>query len=391
MKKEIEVSAKTKEEAIAQAVAELGAPGESSLVITVVREARKGFLGFGAVDAVIHAVYQVPDEPAVAAAPAGEDSEPDAAYAASAPRAEGGARSDRPRRSRGDRRGRPARAPHPETDTEEVPEAPARPRPEPIDPATATASEQMAYRFICKLVEDMGLSGVTVAMHPGTNDDMVVTVDGKEAGVLIGHHGDTLDALQYLANLAANRKEEGEKREYARITVDVEDYRAKREEALRALARRKGAQVLKYKKSIMMEPMNPYERRIIHSEIQTMEGISTNSIGAENNRRVVIFLEAEGMPTAGIRPAESKGDKPAGEKTGRSRRRRKPKSERTVDPLAPATRRDPQPSLFGEDDEHDPFDIDLSAALPPEEDADGDAPEAEVTSDAADVRDTDAE
>ncbi len=391
MKKEIEVSAKTKEEAIAQAVAELGAPGESSLVITVVREARKGFLGFGAVDAVIHAVYQVPDEPAVAAAPAGEDSEPDAAYAASAPRTEGGARSDRPRRPRGDRRGRPARAPRPEADTEEVPEAPARPRPEPIDPATATASEQTAYRFICKLVEDMGLSGVTVAMHPGTNDDMVVTVDGKEAGVLIGHHGDTLDALQYLANLAANRKEEGEKREYARITVDVEDYRAKREEALRALARRKGAQVLKYKKSIMMEPMNPYERRIIHSEIQTMEGISTNSIGAENNRRVVIFLEAEGMPTAGIRPAESKGDKPAGEKTGRSRRRRKPKSERTVDPLAPATRRDPQPSLFGEDDEHDPFDIDLSAALPPEEDADGDAPEAEVTSDAADVRDTDVE
>ena len=168
----------------------------------------------------------------------------------------------------------------------------------------------------------MGLSDVTVAMHPGTNDDMVITVDGKEAGVLIGHHGDTLDALQYLANLAANRKEEGEKR----------DYRAKREDALRALARRKGAQVLKYKKSIMMEPMNPYERRIIHSEIQMMEGVSTNSIGAENNRRVVIFLEAEGMPTAGIRPvAEGKGDRPAGEKTGRNRRRRKPKSERTED------------------------------------------------------------
>ena len=308
-------------------------------------------------------------------------------------------RSDKPRRPRGDRRGRPARAPRQEGETEETPEAtpetPVRPRPEPIDPETATASEQMAYRFICKLVEDMGLSDVTVAMHPGTNDDMVITVDGQEAGVLIGHHGDTLDALQYLANLAANRKEEGEKREYARITVDVEDYRAKREDALRALARRKGAQVLKYKKSIMMEPMNPYERRIIHSEIQMMEGVSTNSIGAENNRRVVIFLEAEGMPTAGIRPvAEGKGDRPAGEKTGRNRRRRKPKSERTVDPLAPAIRREPQPSLFGEDDEHDPFDIDLSAALPPEEDA-GDAvasgtevaAETEVTSDVADGHD----
>lgn len=395
MKKEIEVSARTKEEAIAQAVAELGAPSESALVITVVREARKGFLGFGAVDAVIHAAYQIPDEPAVSA---GEDGDAEAAV-----RPAREPRSDKPRRPRGDRRGRPARAPRQEGETEETPEAtseatpetPVRPRPEPIDPETATASEQTAYRFICKLVEDMGLSDVTVAMHPGTNDDMVITVDGKEAGVLIGHHGDTLDALQYLANLAANRKEEGEKREYARITVDVEDYRAKREDALRALARRKGAQVLKYKKSIMMEPMNPYERRIIHSEIQMMEGVSTNSIGAENNRRVVIFLEAEGMPTAGIRPvAEGKGDGPAGEKTGRNRRRRKPKSERTVDPLAPATRREPQPSLFGEDDEHDPFDIDLSAALPPEEDA-GDAvasgtevvAETEVTSDVADGHD----
>ena len=238
MKKEIEVSARTKEEAIAQAVAELGAPSESALVITVVREARKGFLGFGAVDAVIHAAYQIPDEPAVSA---GEDGDAEAAV-----RSAREPRSDKPRRPRGDRRGRPARAPRQEGETEETleatPETPARPRPEPIDPETATASEQTAYRFICKLVEDMGLSDVTVAMHPGTNDDMVITVDGKEAGVLIGHHGDTLDALQYLANLAANRKEEGEKREYARITVDVEDYRAKREDALRALARRKGAQ-----------------------------------------------------------------------------------------------------------------------------------------------------
>ena len=411
MKKEIEVSAKTKEEAIAQAVAELGAPSEASLVITVVREARKGFLGFGAADAVIHAVYQVPDEPlraaerqpeAAADADAADADAADAcetdvrgqegAVLAREPRSNAEERVEKPRRARGDRSGRSARNPRTEEKTEGDAEAALRPRPEPIDPATATPSEQTAYRFICKLVEDMGLSGVTVAMHPGTNDDMVITVDGKEAGSLIGHHGDTLDALQYLANLAANRKEEGEKREYARITVDVEDYRAKREEALRALARRKGEQVLKYKKSIMMEPMNPYERRIIHSEIQTMEGISTNSIGAENNRRVVIFLEEEGMPTVGIRPVEGKGEKTSGEKAGRSRRRRKPKSERTVDPLAPTTHREPQTSMFGDDDDRDPFDIDLSAALPPEEDAqENDAAQDESKSVATDMRDTDGE
>ena len=364
MKKEIEVSAKTREEAIEKAVAELGAPSAAAIMYTVINEGRKGFLGFGAVDCTIKAVYQVPDAPA----------------------------EEKPRRDRGDRRDRrdgqkrdraPRReAPVEETDetvTEAAPAAPAVPPVENIDPATASESEQTAYRFICQLVEDMGLEGVTIAMHPGRNDDMVITVDGESAGVLIGHHGDTLDALQYLANLAANRKEEGEKREYARITVDVESYRAKREEALRILARKKAHQVLKYKKSIMLEPMNPYERRIIHSEIQKMEGVSTNSIGVENNRRIVIFLEEEGMPTAGIK-AKGTSEK------SKSRSKKKNRNK-TVDPLSSealtgVTRKQGE-SIFGEE-EHDPFDIDLSAATYSEdEDEDYDAPEetAEVTSD----------
>ncbi|MCQ2429615.1 MAG: KH domain-containing protein [Clostridia bacterium] len=357
MKKEIEISAKTKEEAIALAVEQLGAPSESALVITVVREARKGFLGFGAVDATIHAVYQIPDAPVVTE---GEDGE------------------SRPRRPRGDHRqggsrdgrnggkGKPGEK-KPAKPEGEPEKKPAPKRPANIDPATASESEQNAYRFICKLVENMELADVVVAMHPGDNDDMVITVDGENAGVLIGHHGDTLDALQYLANLAANRKEEGEKREFARITVDVEDYRAKREEALRILARKKGNQVLKYKKSIMLEPMNPYERRIIHSEIQHMEGISTNSIGAENNRRVVIYLEEEGMPTAALKSEDARGEEGAAKSGSSRRRRRKPKSDKVVDPLAPATKREMQPSVFSDDDEHDPFDIDLSAALPSED------------------------
>jgi spoIIIJ-associated protein len=368
MKKEIEISAKTKEEAIARAVAELGAPSEAALVVTVVREARKGFLGFGAVDATIKAVYQVPDP-----VPAGAD-------AAEQPRRERRDRGEgRPRREKpaySPRRDAPAPAAveGQEGNVSPAPEETARPRPADIDPASATESEQRAYRFLVKLVENMGLTDVRVAMHPGDNEDMVITIDGTGAGVLIGHHGDTLDALQYLANLAANRKEEGEKREFARITVDVEDYRAKREDALRSLARKKAAQVLKYKKSVMLEPMNPYERRIIHSEIQRMEGVATNSIGAENNRRVVIFLEEEGIPTTGIRPSAAKGTQPkeqdgvTGERAGAGRpRRRKGKVGPATDPLAPATRREPRPSLFDENDSHDPFDIDLSAALPPED------------------------
>ena len=355
MKKEIEISGKTREEAIEKAVIELGAPSASAIMYTVINEGRKGFLGFGAVDCTIKAVYQV-------AEPSEEKPRRD--------------RRDRGDRKGGERRDRRDRAPKkPVEDVEETEEivAPVRPVFENIDPATATESEQTAYRFICKLVEDMALENVTIAMHPGHNDDMVITVDGEAAGVLIGHHGDTLDALQYLANLAANRKEEGEKREYARITVDVESYRAKREDALRILARKKAHQVLKYKKSIMLEPMNPYERRIIHSEIQKMEGVSTNSIGVENNRRIVIFLEEEGMPTAGIK---AKG---TSEKSGsKSRSKKKSRGGKTVDPLSSealtgVTRKQGE-SIFGEE-EHDPFDIDLSAATYSEEDVMAEAAE----------------
>jgi spoIIIJ-associated protein len=149
---------------------------------------------------------------------------------------------------------------------------------------------EIALEFIKQIVADMELD-VTVEQKDGNNDDVLITVEGEGAGLLIGHHGETLDSLQYLANLAANKKVEGEKREYVKITMDVEGYRAKREAALRALAKRMASKVIKYKKSVMLEPMNPYERRIIHSEVQGIEGVSTNSIGAENNRRIVMYLD----------------------------------------------------------------------------------------------------
>ena len=153
--------------------------------------------------------------------------------------------------------------------------------------------EIFALNFINQLVKDMGLD-VTVEMKEveGSDKDCkLIDISGEGAGVLIGHHGDTLDSLQYLANLAANKRVNGVKPDYVKITVDAENYRAKREETLRTLARRMADKVLKQKRSVMLEPMNPYERRIIHSEIQTIEGVSTNSIGSENNRKIVIFLE----------------------------------------------------------------------------------------------------
>ena len=159
-----------------------------------------------------------------------------------------------------------------------------------IEATYRAGNEIYALRLVKKLLADMGISA-EVKLQDGNNDDKLITIDGDGAGILIGHHGDTLDSLQYLANLAANKKQAGEKREYVKITIDIEGYRAKREETLRALARRKAEMVLKYKKSIMLEPMTPYERRIIHSEVQNIAGVATNSIGSESNRKVVLFLD----------------------------------------------------------------------------------------------------
>lgn len=149
---------------------------------------------------------------------------------------------------------------------------------------------EIAKEFIERLLEDMKIEA-SLTLVDVENADKQIDIDGKDVGALIGHHGETLDSLQYLVNLAANQKTEGEKRDFVKITIDIEGYRAKREEALRSLARRMADRVIKYKKSVMLEPMNPYERRIIHSEVQNIKGVSTNSIGSENNRKVVIYLE----------------------------------------------------------------------------------------------------
>ena len=149
---------------------------------------------------------------------------------------------------------------------------------------------QIAVDFIKTILDDMNIEA-NITVVDADNADKQINIDGKDAGILIGHHGETMDSLQYLVNLAANQKEEGVKREFVKLIVDIEGYRAKREQTLRDLARRMANKVIKYKKSVMLEPMNPSERRILHSEVQNIKGVSTNSIGSENNRKVVIFLD----------------------------------------------------------------------------------------------------
>ncbi len=149
--------------------------------------------------------------------------------------------------------------------------------------------EDRSFDFVMTLISDIGLnaSAELFSCDDGTRR---IAITGTDASVLIGHHGDTLDALQYLANLASAQKNENGERDKSRVTIDIEGYRAKREDTLRALARRMAAKALRNKRSVMLEPMSAYERRIIHSEIQSIEGVSTNSIGSDNNRKIVIFL-----------------------------------------------------------------------------------------------------
>ena len=149
--------------------------------------------------------------------------------------------------------------------------------------------EDMSYEFVKTLISDIGLSA-EAELYSCEDGTRRIIISGDDASTLIGHHGDTLDALQYLANLASARKNINGERDKSRVTIDIEGYRAKREETLRALARRMAAKALRNRRSVMLEPMSAYERRIIHSEIQGIEGVSTNSVGSDNNRKIVIFL-----------------------------------------------------------------------------------------------------
>ena len=143
-----------------------------------------------------------------------------------------------------------------------------------------------AFDFIENLINNMGLDA-TVEITSQDKDGVCIAIKGDHLGILIGRRGDVLDSLQYLATLAANIEKNG----FYRVTVDVQGYREKRTETLKGVARRMSEKVLKYKRSFALEPMNAYERRIIHAECQNIEGVTTRSIGEGADRKIVISPE----------------------------------------------------------------------------------------------------
>ena len=303
MIKEITATGKDLTLAKENAVAALGAGPNDDVNFEILDLGTKGIFGIGARPAKVRAYIELPDAPerrprTEKARETAEETPAADRTAAREGRGEGKGRS-RNRNRRGGR-GRGDAASIRRAEIEEavrdakqkgtamrsvvIPESELT-----FEKIEAAPGEYRTLDFIRTLITNMGLEA-EAELFSSSDGTLRITITGESASALIGHHGDTLDALQYLTNLAAAQKNENGEKNKTRVTIDIEGYRQKREDTLRALARRKAAQALKNRRSVMLEPMSAYERRIIHSEVQSIEGVSTNSVGSDSNRKIVIFL-----------------------------------------------------------------------------------------------------
>ncbi len=191
-----------------------------------------------------------------------------------------------------------------------------------------------AQKFLMDVTDRMGVK-VDVYVDDSKADNLSIHMIGDTLGILIGRRGETLDALQYLTSLQVNKGREG----YIRVTLDTENYRAKREDSLRRLAQRMANRAVKTGRKVVLEPMNPYERRVLHTALQNHPAVTTHSEGEEPNRRVVIMLKNQPE-----RPEKS-ADKPQGEKPSRSRRSRRRGPRKPVNPAENQTANEPQETV----------------------------------------------
>ena len=278
-----EATGKTVDEARAKACALLGVQADDLNVSCEVLEMpqKTGFLGLKLTPAKVCVSVEEPDAPAAAPAePVVEKKTPVQEAVKAAPVAEEPA----------------AAAAQPEAKAEE-PAAPAaeaaaeRPAAEEEEPEVPIVIEEnakikAAVDYLREVIALMGVENVSFsAVQKG--EATIIRLDGEKLGALIGRRGETLDAIQHLTNYAVNRGSD----KHMHISVDAESYRAKREESLVRLAEKMAAKAVKYKRSMALEPMNSYERHVIHTALQDYEGVTTSSTGTEPNRRVVVSYE----------------------------------------------------------------------------------------------------
>ena len=257
----IDVTGKTEEEAVAKALAQLGMDRDD-VSVEILERAKSGFLGIGSSPARVRVTYGPEEAPLAepAAAPVKPESKP-------APRKEQ-PRKEQPRREPPHRE-----EPVCETPVEELP----------------LCEDENAGRitaFLSGLLEHLECQA-QIRVYEVEKGRYKVILEGSRLGALIGRRGETLDAIQQLTNYAVNSGKD----KRIRVQVDAESYRAKREASLVALSRKVAAKVLKYRRSVTLEPMNAYERHVIHAALQDEPGVTTYSIGTEPNRRVVVAYD----------------------------------------------------------------------------------------------------
>ena len=289
MEKTIITSGKTIDLAVEAALTQLGLTRDD-ITYEVLSLPKAGFLGLGAQPAKVQVTYEAPDPipeaPKVAlssasrskpkAKPVEKKPEPKAEAPKPVEKKPEAPKAEAPKQPKPEKK--VERKPEPK---KEAPKAPAEPKV--YAPAEPGSTEEKIEQFLKGLLTHMGSNAVPHAVKAEGNTYKVDLV-GDDLGYLIGRRGDTLDALQHLANYTVNRGVEG----HIRINVDAEEYRQKREESLRRYARKKAQQVLKARRRTTLEPMNAYERHVIHAALQDMDNITTHSTGTEPNRRVVI-------------------------------------------------------------------------------------------------------
>ena len=282
MEKTIITTGKTIDAAVEEALAQL-ALTRDDITYQVLAMPKSGFLGLGATPAKVEVTYQVPDPAPKVALSSASRSKPKAKKVEApkpAPAPVAPVKAVEPKKEAPKAEPKPAREPKPVRE-EKAPKAPKAPKT--YAPAAAGSVEEKIEQFLNGLLEHMGSQAVP---HAWKEDDNTYKVDlvGDDLGYLIGRRGDTLDAIQHLCNYSIKRDVEG----HVRINVDAEAYREKREDSLRRYARKKAQQVLKNRRRTTLEPMNAYERHVIHATLQEMDNITTHSTGTEPNRRVVI-------------------------------------------------------------------------------------------------------
>ena len=282
----IDVSGKTVEEALAKALAQLNMDRDD-VSVRVLERAKSGFLGLGASPAVIRVTYgeemeEAPTEPV--------RPEPIAEPQPAAPKAERPQRSERPAKQekpRPPKSEKPKAEPKPEA-KEDLPEIerPASLTPAPLGEEVDDAKAQAIKQFLTGLLRQMEAEAEIRIYQPEKGRYKVI-LEGKNLGALIGRRGETLDAIQQLTSYAVNRS--GDRR--CRIQLDAENYRERREQSLCRLAEKMAEKAVRYRRNVTMEPMNAYERHVIHTALQDTPYVTTYSTGVDPNRRVIIAYD----------------------------------------------------------------------------------------------------